>query len=117
VAKAGYVRNEDGAFEALIFRDEATGDVLEVQRSLVFDAWDVAHGTDTYCLVWSSGPTYFGGVTRWAVSGRTVVLELTAAAAETLGQDRRTVIDIESGVDLVRQHLGRLVDLPPSSEC
>lgn len=46
---------------------------------------DAATGLDSYCLMDEDGAVYYGGVLRAQLTGRTLRLEFTSAAAAELG--------------------------------
>jgi hypothetical protein len=83
--RAGFTKDLDLNYEAVVFLDEQTGDAFEIQRSLEFDDQDRAMGMDTYCLVLGSGPTHYGGVAHWTLDDSALELVLTTDAAAALG--------------------------------
>lgn len=109
----GFLRDDELGFEALVVEDESSQDRIEIQRSLEFDTQDQAAGMDTYCLVRSSGETYYGGVSDWAVRSSVLVLGLSAEAATALQLPPRSEIPIDVGAELLEQHLGRLLAMAP----
>lgn len=109
----GFLRDDELGFESLVVEDESSQDRIEIQRSLEFDTQDQAAGMDTYCLVRSSGETYYGGVSDWAVRSSVLVLGLSAEAAAALQLPTRSEIPIDIGAELLEQHLGRLLAMAP----
>ena len=92
------LRDEASQTEVLALGEEPDGGgrSIQIQRSLLEpDEQDVALGQDTYCLVLESGATFYGGVERWALEGRELVLVLSAEAQSALSI--RSPISIQHG--------------------
>ena len=103
-----YQLNDDFNAEVIVIEDEGTGDTIEIQRALRFDAQDVALGMDTYCLV-RSGATHYGGIVRWVVHSHELEMELSDVAAATLSLPTAVAIPIDAlGAELLRHHLPNL---------
>jgi len=84
---ASFWRDEELNFEALVMAEtpNGEGESLQIQRALEFDDQDRRLGQDTYCLVVTQGPTFYGGVEGWRIlPGRALVLRLSADAANEL---------------------------------
>jgi hypothetical protein len=58
---------------------------LELQKSLSLDEQDAELGMDTYCIVTSSGATFYGGITSCLLSDKMLKIELTQEASDMLG--------------------------------
>lgn len=101
--KAGYVRDEDLNFEAVVLLDEESRDSIEVQRSLEFDDRDVAQGMDTYCILRTGAASHYGGVKAFSHDARSVTFEFTGEAAEVL--ELPTLVTIEVDPDQLRSVL------------
>lgn len=108
---AGYVREEDEGWHALVLRDEQSGDTLEVRRSLAPDDQDVRLGTDRYCLVRDGGASLHGGLDAWRVTHEGVlVLRFEPDAVEALGVPAELRLALlPEAVQVVRRRLGALV--------
>ena len=107
MATVGFVNDEGCA--ALVFLDEESGDVIEIQRSDHFDAQDIAFGMDTYCVV-RSGAAHYGGVVGWRLQDTVLTLELSWGASETLGLPQAVSIPIDGdGAGIVRSQLALLL--------
>ena len=107
--RVGHVRDTDLNYEAVIIEDSASGDDLQIQRSLDFDDQDHALGMATYCLV-RGGAAHYGGLVAWRVSGSSFVMELNSEAAEALDLPAMTEIPVDAdGAALLAELLPRLV--------
>jgi hypothetical protein len=112
-ARAGYVRDEDLGFEALVIGDLDTDDSLEIQRAFAYDEQDRVVGIDSYCLVRAGGPVHYGGVDRWHLAPGRLQLSLTASCAQVLGLRQELSIELtEAAATLAREHLPRLLANP-----
>jgi len=108
VAVVGYLLDESVNAEVLMITDEGTGDTIEIQRALSFDAQDIAKGMDTYCLV-RSRATHYGGIVSWVVQSSELSMELSETAAGSMSLPTSVTIPIDAvGADLLRQHLPHL---------
>jgi ankyrin repeat protein len=77
------------------FREsDAVGGSLELSRSLVVDEQDRRLEQDTYSLSVDGGPTVYGGLRAWAVSGSVAVFELDARTAAVLRIENDFVLDL-----------------------
>lgn len=99
-----FLRDEDLEVELLVLAEQADGSGrrLELQRPLTTTADDTRLGIDTYCLVNETGATYYGGVDAWSVDNDVLYLELSAAAANTLGITDGYVIRLVNGRESAR---------------
>jgi immunity protein 10 of polymorphic toxin system len=95
IARIGYIEDPESNFEAIAFLDEGSGESFEIQRSLIVSDQDRRLGMDTYCLVRSSGPTFYGGIEEWSVSASVVSFLVTGVASEVLGLPRELVFEAE----------------------
>lgn len=66
---------------ALYDRPDESAVGLEIQKSIELDEQDSAMGMDTYCLVSSHGPTFYGGVESCVLRNERLTLKLSAEAA------------------------------------
>jgi len=66
---------------------DGSGERLELQRALAFDAQDQRLGQDTYCIVNESQATSYGGVTSWRLLEATLEIVLDDRAAKVFGVD------------------------------
>lgn len=71
--------------ETLAFADDELGEVISLQRSLVFDEQDKRLGHDTHCLVLADGRCEYGAVQAVSSFEGHIVLHLTADGARSLG--------------------------------
>lgn len=111
-AQIGHTRKPDLNLETPVILDEPSVDTLEVQRSLLFDEWDMAAGMNTYCLVRSTGATHYGGVESWAVRDGMLTLNLSEEAATVLQLPADVAIPVRSVDEApLREHLVGLVGL------
>lgn len=109
VAKVAWVRDPELNFMALVILDEASGDTIEVQRSIEFDEQDVRLGLDTYCLV-RGDASHYGGLLNYEVTDQRLCLLLSAEAAATLQLSELIEIEIdERSAALLRTHLPELL--------
>lgn len=81
---------------AVVFAENAdgSGERLELQRALTFDAQDRKLRQATYCLCVSSGATHYGGVRSWQLDRSGLELKLTREAAATLGIDAHIRVEL-----------------------
>jgi hypothetical protein len=81
---------------AVVFAEnsDGSGERLELQRAMTFDAQDRKLGQDTYCLCVASGATCYGGVRSWRLDDSGLDLELTRAAAGKLGIDTQLRVEL-----------------------
>lgn len=92
--------------------DDGSGERLELQRALSFDAADIESGMDTYCLVVSSGASHYGGVLKWDVEECSLALTFDEVAAKELGVEQAVKIDLKveaSDVSMLRGGLQRVL--------
>lgn len=90
----GFIEDPELNYRAVVFGDEASGETLELQRSLVIDEQDRLNGMDDYCLVLASGPTFYGGIEAWRVGELDVAFRLSPEAADVLGLGQEVVLEI-----------------------
>jgi Immunity protein 10 len=58
---------------------------LELQKSLSNDDQDYELGMDTYCIVTSTGATFYGGITACVLSHARLSIRLSLEATNALG--------------------------------
>lgn len=105
MAQIGWIHEDEGNDAAVVIVDEASGDTIEIQRSLAFDEQDVALGMDTYCLV-RGGAAHYGGLARYVVSDGSLELYLSTTAAADLELPEVVEIPIDPhGAELLRLRL------------
>lgn len=71
MATVGWVKDEELNYCAIVIRDEASGDTIEVKRSLETDAQDAELGMDTYCVI-RGGAIHYGGLEAFRNLSRAV---------------------------------------------
>ncbi len=80
---------DHACFVAVLYEHpDGSGERLEMQRGLSFDARDRRLGQDTYCLSLASGATHDGGVESYRLTGDILQMRLTRKGADVLGLDR-----------------------------
>ncbi len=87
VRRVGRLIDKDINTDSLVLaesEDGVSGRWLELQRTLEPDEQDRDLGLDTYCLVNEVGATVYGGVARWSLKERVLVLELDDRSASVL---------------------------------
>ena len=114
MVRAGFVRDVEDNYEALVLHDELSGDTIEFQRSLVHDAQDVALGMDTYAIVRNGGAAHYGGLAAFTVVDGVLHLDLDPDAAAVLELPCRTEIILDAdAASAVEERLPRIVRCAP----
>lgn len=109
MAQVGWLEGSDDNYVAVVILDDASGDSIEIQRSLHFDAQDVALGMDTYCIV-RDGASHYGGLIEYRVFDESVEFTLDVSAAEQLELPEIVEIPIDAqGAQVLRMRLPLLL--------
>ena len=109
MARIGWTEDAELNYAVIAIVDEASGDTLEIQRTLAPDVQDATLGMDTYCLV-RGGASYYGGVVSYEIGISHISFSLVNEAATALQLPTSFSVPVDlDGVVALRERLPGLL--------